>query len=491
MNKSKLLFVLIIIVIFINVVFVYLGFEIFNTEKEITKKRIQAYHLSIMDLVSKRLDNLVTQLESLVLSTLDKKTDIDDIKSKLKQLKSSNLLIDEFYVLDNLQAKTGSSALDFILEKYCSKPKNTNIVRFFEIFSDKYYTVDIIKHKNLILVLQINIKHLLKVLKKDIEILAPSLETVIAIIDNSEKVIMSSEPIQPSLKLETMDLKNIFTFWKIGISAKNLEDIEKQREEKIKIYIKIFVALVIIMVITIYFMILVIVRELEIVKMQSEFVSNVSHDLKTPLTAIRIFAEMLRDGKVKKTKFQSYLNTILSESERLSFLINNVLEFSKGSKRSLSLKPLDVVKVINEAISIIKPYAVQKGYQIKFEYDKNIPLISGDKVSLIQAILNLIDNAIKYSLEVKKVLVKISLIDDKVLVLVKDRGIGIDKNEQKKIFDKFYRANDEEVKNIKGIGIGLTIVREIIKNHKGKLYLESEKGKGSKFIIALPLRGDL
>lgn len=246
-----------------------------------------------------------------------------------------------------------------------------------------------------------------------------------------------------------------------------------------------------VMVLFVYFTIMLIAKELETVRMQSEFVSNVSHDLKTPLTSIRLFTEMLKDKKIRnRRKFRKYLNTIYNESERLSFLINNVLEFSNTGRKNkrLNKEPLNVVGVVKESVKVISPYAKQKGFKISIKPQKKLPEVLGNKISLMQAILNLLDNAIKYSLELKKILVKVSLVNDEVMIEVKDSGIGIEKQEQKKIFNKFYRANDKVVKEIKGIGLGLTIVKQIVNEHNGRLLLLSEKGRGSSFIISLRQR---
>jgi len=231
-------------------------------------------------------------------------------------------------------------------------------------------------------------------------------------------------------------------------------------------------------------------RDVRMAEMRSQFVSSVSHELKTPLTAIRMFAETLRLGRSKNLKTQAeYLDTIVSESQRLTRLLNNVLDFSKieQGKRIYRLEPTSLSEIIQAAARAMKYPLSQKGFELKVHVEEGLPAVRVDQDALEQAILNLVNNAMKYSGESHEIDLRLQRKDDQALIQVTDRGVGIDPREQKRVFEKFYRVSMPENERIVGTGLGLTLVSHIVKAHGGNIEVESAPGKGSTFSICLPL----
>jgi len=231
-------------------------------------------------------------------------------------------------------------------------------------------------------------------------------------------------------------------------------------------------------------------RDVRMAEMRSQFVSSVSHELKTPLTAIRMFAETLRLGRSKDPKTQAeYLDTIVSESQRLTRLLNNVLDFSKIEQGKRIYRPelTSLSEIIQASARAMKYPLSQKGFELKVHVEEGLPDVRVDKDALEQAILNLLNNAMKYSGESHEIDLRLKRKDDQALIQVIDRGVGIDPREQKRIFEKFYRVPMPENERIVGTGLGLTLVSHIVKAHGGNIEVESSLGKGSTFSIYLPV----
>jgi len=234
-------------------------------------------------------------------------------------------------------------------------------------------------------------------------------------------------------------------------------------------------------------------RELAIAEMRSQFAASVSHELKTPLTSIRMFAEALTMGVQKRPETQKeYLRTIISESERLSRLLNNVLDISKIEQgtRTYRFEPTSLKEVIHAAEKAMAFPMDQKGFDLRVEIEEGIPEIQADRDSLEQAVLNLLHNAMKYSGESREIQLKLHRNGDMVQVDVIDHGIGIVEDNRDRIFGKFFRVPGIENQKIPGTGLGLTIVSHIAESHGGKVEVISRPGVGSTFSIILPLEAE-
>ena len=228
-------------------------------------------------------------------------------------------------------------------------------------------------------------------------------------------------------------------------------------------------------------------REVEMAKLRSQFVSSVSHELKTPLTAIRMFAETLqrRPDAAART---DYLETIVHESERLSRLVDNVLDFSKMERgqRHYQLRPTSVIAVV-EAVAKTAQYPLrQAGFALKVSAEET-ELVEGDNDALQQAVLNLVMNAIKYSGGRKEIEIEARQEKSEAVIAVRDYGIGISVEHRQKIFERFYRVPSAENQRIPGAGLGLTLVADITSAHGGVVTVESQPGAGSLFALRLPV----
>jgi signal transduction histidine kinase len=230
-------------------------------------------------------------------------------------------------------------------------------------------------------------------------------------------------------------------------------------------------------------------RELHLAEMRSQFVSSVSHELKTPLTAIRMFAENLQSRPEAAQMQSEYLDIIVNESERLSRLVDNVLDFSKieqGSKL-YSMRAVSLEEVVRTAAQAIDYPLTQKGFTLKVESQHSIETVRADADALKQAILNLLINAMKYSGPSREIGLSLSAANRQARICVSDHGVGIPLDEHQRIFERFYRVPSPENKLVSGAGLGLALVRHIAEAHGGAVEVESEPGRGSAFTIRLPL----
>ena len=231
-------------------------------------------------------------------------------------------------------------------------------------------------------------------------------------------------------------------------------------------------------------------RAMKFSQMKADFVSNVSHELRTPLASIRVFGEFLKLGRVNDgTKIQEYGAYIETESRRLTQLINNILDFSKieSGQKTYQFERLDVTRVVSETLALATLQLEAKGFAIKLKKpDEQVPEVLLDAEAFGQALMNLLDNAVKYSGQSREITVNIGTEPDFVTVSVSDRGIGIARDEIDKIFEKFYRVSTGLVHDVKGSGLGLSIVKHVIEAHDGRITVASTPGQGSTFTVHLP-----
>lgn len=231
-------------------------------------------------------------------------------------------------------------------------------------------------------------------------------------------------------------------------------------------------------------------RELRLSRLKSDFVANVSHELKTPLALIRLFAETLELGRVPtEDKAKRYYRVINKESQRLTQLINNILDFSRieAGRKEYHFQATDVGAVVGEVVEAYRFSIEQQGFELEVQIAEDLPEAVVDPEALSQALLNLMNNSIKYSGEGKYIGLDVRSGESSILISVSDRGVGIPKAEQKKIFEKFYRVEDSLIHTTKGSGLGLSLVRHIVDAHGGSVEIESEPGKGSTFRLVVPL----
>jgi signal transduction histidine kinase len=231
-------------------------------------------------------------------------------------------------------------------------------------------------------------------------------------------------------------------------------------------------------------------REMNLARQKSDFVANVSHELRTPLALIRLYAETLELGRLSaKEKYQEYFRIIREESERLTSLINNILDFSRidAGRKEYEFQETNLGELVHATLESYRFQIQQNGFGFEENIAADIPPVVVDREAIARSLLNLVNNALKYSKDQKYIGVSLYRMNGSVNLEVQDRGIGIAANEQEKIFEKFYRCGDPLVHNVKGSGLGLSLVRHIVRAHGGNVMVESAPDKGSKFTIALPL----
>ena len=231
-------------------------------------------------------------------------------------------------------------------------------------------------------------------------------------------------------------------------------------------------------------------KEMALARLKSDFVSNVSHELRTPLALIRLYAETLELGRITtQDKKDEYYRIIRKESERLTALINNILDFSRieAGRKEYDFRETDVAELVRSTLDAYRYQIEQQGFEFEEKIDANIPPMHVDREAIARALVNLVNNALKYSADDKFICVKLYRTNGTLKLEVADRGIGITRREQGKIFEKFYRTGDPLVHNTRGSGLGLSLVRHISHAHGGEVEVESTPGKGSKFTLSLPL----
>ena len=234
-----------------------------------------------------------------------------------------------------------------------------------------------------------------------------------------------------------------------------------------------------------------ITRERKLLEAKATFVSNVSHELKTPLSLIRLFAETLELGHVKDTgEMRDYGRIIHRESSRLTQLINNILDFSRieAGRHEYQFAETDVAAVIAEVLESYDQQLKGAGFVVERDIQSDLPPALMDREAIALALRNLLDNAVKYSAELKRIEVRLDRRGKGLAIEIVDFGIGIPRPEQRRIFEKFYRVSTGLVHNTKGSGLGLAIVKHIVEAHDGEILVESTPGKGSRFTILLPGR---
>ncbi|MDZ5472480.1 ATP-binding protein [Bacillus sp. 31A1R] len=228
------------------------------------------------------------------------------------------------------------------------------------------------------------------------------------------------------------------------------------------------------------------IKKLE--QMRKDFVANVSHELKTPVTSIKGFSETLLDGAMEdQGTLEAFLNIILKESDRLQSLIQDLLDLSKIEQQgfNLSLQEFDLVEALNEVIAILQGKASEKGINLKLHASVDKMILEGDLYRIKQIFINLINNAISYTPNDGEVSITLFEKQSKVYTQVKDTGIGIEKEEISRIFERFYRVDKARSRNSGGTGLGLAIVKHLVEAHKGNITVDSEVGKGTTFTIEM------
>lgn len=262
-----------------------------------------------------------------------------------------------------------------------------------------------------------------------------------------------------------------------------------QRNSDLLAYASLILIAIIIIMFFISIRALAVQRKLD--TMKSEFINNMTHEIKTPLATVSLACEMLRDDTISNDEEsrKNFLGIINDENHRLRVLVDTILQSAKMSNKKFRINPKEVdvhslIEKVSKSFNLT--LANRDGFLVK-RLEASPSVIVADETHLTNLIFNLIDNGIKYSTESPHITIATKVVDGRFLLSVSDEGIGISKEDQRHVFEKFYRVSTGDIHNVKGFGIGLNYVAQVVKLHQGHITLESELGKGSTFTVSLPV----
>jgi two-component system phosphate regulon sensor histidine kinase PhoR len=277
--------------------------------------------------------------------------------------------------------------------------------------------------------------------------------------------------------------------WRIQLVPKNVEELQAQAATERWLGLLLIPVSTLIIAVGLAVVWLTVISEGRTSRLKSDFIANVSHELKTPLSLIRMFGELLATGKHKgESSSREYGEIITREAERLSHLIDNVLDFARleRGKASYDFAEGSLVDVVERALDVCRYRVEKEKMRLRTAIDTNLPPIRMDENAMTLVLLNLIDNAVKYAPEGKEVDVRLTRVPGGVALSVRDFGPGIPAGEQPRIFERFYRAQGARDRNVRGSGIGLALVKHIVQAHGGRLAVQSQPGEGAAFTVVLP-----
>jgi signal transduction histidine kinase len=313
---------------------------------------------------------------------------------------------------------------------------------------------------------------------------------VVTVTDGTGEVVFSTDEVKDPATRVSRPFRQLHTDWRIGLRGRNLTP-EAWVKSNFTINVTLSALLALVLIGGLLLALRAASREMKLSRMKADFVSNVSHELRTPLASIRVFGEFLRLGRASgEEKSREYGEYIETESRRLTQLINNILDFSKieSGLKTYHFEPADLERIVSRTLETFSVRLSHSGFTIRYGGpESRLPPVRIDPDAMGQALCNLLDNAVKYSGEGREIVVSLRARNGSVILSVRDHGIGIEPEEQEKIFERFHRVSTGLVHDVKGSGLGLSIVSHIVKAHGGTIHVESERGRGSTFSIRLPL----
>ena len=279
--------------------------------------------------------------------------------------------------------------------------------------------------------------------------------------------------------------------WRLQVRPRQPAVLQADLVRRQKLYVALFVAVMALLVFGTYLTGRTVRKELEIARLKSDFVSVVSHEFRSPLTSVRQLGEMLMRGRVpSEERRQQYYELITRESDRLARLMESVLDFSRmeEGRKQYRFEPLDTTAWLRALAQDFQAEVAAQGVSIEAGVPEELPVLVADREALTSAVQNLLDNAVKYSPGCKTVWLEAEPSDSSLIIRVRDRGVGIAEQDRKHIFEKFYRGGSETSRRVKGVGLGLSLVKQIAAAHRGSVQVESRPGQGSTFTILVPVK---
>jgi len=282
--------------------------------------------------------------------------------------------------------------------------------------------------------------------------------------------------------------------WRVQVSPGASDELTARVQNRVMLELLMVVLSCAVIVVGVATILLTTEKERRMSALKSEFVANVSHELKTPLALVRMFAEMLQSGRVgSDDKRQEYLDIIVSESERLSSLIENVLDFARveRGRQAYELAEGSVADAVSKAVNVYRHRAELQGVELAVELDPHLPNVILDDRAIQLAVINLIDNALKYAPETGVVAVRAAQENGSIVIRVVDRGPGVPPEDRERIFERFVRGSTARPtasgRPVRGSGIGLALVKHIAQSHGGLAWVESSPGHGASFAFSIPV----
>ena len=338
-----------------------------------------------------------------------------------------------------------------------------------------------------------NYQELDSLIGEELLLVGIDLHPVVGLYDGSQGSFLYSSDSQHEDLLEESPYR--YSFQPIGVISSNQffiilafpDSLLPHIDSSLYLYMSIFLVIVIAILFLISLRTIANQRRLD--QMKNEFISNMTHEVKTPISTISLACEMLQDNDVAQdaASRSNFLGIIADENQRMRILVETILQSSKMSNRnvSLNLTEVNINDIINKVAQSFRLSLSNRGGKLETHLDAVPPTLVADELHLSNMIYNLVDNGIKYSTEAPHIVVSTRREGGHMILSVQDHGIGISKADQKHVFEKFYRVSTGNVHNVKGFGIGLNYVAQVVKLHHGTIALESEPGRGTTFTITL------
>src|SRR5712692_4785682 len=314
--------------------------------------------------------------------------------------------------------------------------------------------------------------------------------SIVAVLDPDEHPVYSRAPLDRADRVATVSFGDELPSWQLALYQPAGMSPHEAVRRQITVFTIAFGLLLVVIVAGLAATFRLVRHETQMARLKADFVANVSHDLKTPLSLIRMFGETLEMGRLTdESQRREYYRVITRESERLSRLIDNVLDFSRieSGRQTYEMTPTSVEPLIRGTLEAFTYPLAQQGFKVEVSVTPDLPEVVMDAEAVGQALANLIDNAIKYSGDERALTVDARVVEGCLAIAVTDRGVGVAPAEHAKIFEKFYRVGRSDTQGRRGSGVGLALVRHIAEAHGGDVTVESTPGEGSRFTLRLPV----
>jgi signal transduction histidine kinase len=317
-------------------------------------------------------------------------------------------------------------------------------------------------------------------------------EIVIALLDDNGRPVTTTQPQSGGARhrpFVASEIGEVLPHWEVAVYLRHPEQLN-QVAGTVRMTLGLLIALLVLAIgVGSWLIVADLKRQLALTRQKTDFVSNVSHELKTPLTSIRMFADMLAEDRVTEPdKRRQFHQIIASEASRLTRLINNVLDFARleRGEKEYQFAEHDLTSLVAETVAAYRPHLESAGFTLACELPSSPVPVRGDRDALAQVLVNLLSNAEKYSNSRKEVGMKVESTSDAIEVHVLDRGLGVPRGSEERIFEQFYRAHDSLSSGIQGSGLGLTLARQIARAHGGDVLFKPRDDGGSCFTLWLP-----